>query len=294
MARKSVGVMKEIICILLYLHIAAPAMAEDLSAACQVATQAPRADEVASALARDYKARWALSDCASGQGPFHGVHACIALAAVGRLAGQPVCETQALQRARAALTENCGYAGDEFSCVNQARVECQLSQRENAIAALQRTCSHNPASRGCAYLPHVDCTTLRFYDQQLVPVLLPGDPLQPAPEAKKPPAESKKYGVLRIESNPPGALVFKGGKKLTTRNEKGKDIGAITPVNILDIEISQTFEIRLELKGHQPAVFAVAPQHWIPVEGEDFYKLIKVVDLVPEEKPAKGIRPGRN
>jgi|JI10StandDraft_1071094.scaffolds.fasta_scaffold13807_2 hypothetical protein len=95
-------------------------------------------------------------------------------------------------------------------------------------------------------------------------------------------SKQKKYGVLRIESNPPQAIVFKDGEKMMTKKaETGEDIVVTTPTNMMDLDISQTFQIRIEMEGHDPFDFSVAPHIWTKDSATGEYKFIKMVELTP-------------
>jgi len=150
-------------------------------------------------------------------------------------------------------------------------------------------------------------------------------------------AKQKKYGVLRIESEPPQAVVIKDGEKLVAEvaaatappeddapadgkapeaPADGKDAkgtpkapekapetptappadgkaeapptdGAattkvgMTPMNIMNLDISKTYTIRLEKDGYEPFEFSIAEHLWTkdPTTGE--YKFFKPVELTP-------------
>lgn len=105
-------------------------------------------------------------------------------------------------------------------------------------------------------------------------------------------AKQKKYGVLRIESNPPQAIVLQDGEKIVVKGEAlAGDAGVgqgdagvgemvvMTPTTIQNLDISQTYKFRLEKDGYEPFEFAVSEHLWTK-EGEE-YKLFKLVDLIP-------------
>lgn len=158
-------------------------------------------------------------------------------------------------------------------------------------------------------------------------------------------AKQKKYGVLRIESEPPQAVVIKDGEKLIAEvaaatappedgapadgkageapadgkaaPEKPADGKAtpekpadgktaeqpadgkageapadpaaagdttkvgMTPMNIMNLDISQTYTIRLEKDGYEPFEFSVAEHLWTkdPTTGE--FKFFKAVEMTP-------------
>ncbi len=108
-------------------------------------------------------------------------------------------------------------------------------------------------------------------------------------------AKQKKYGILRIESTPAqvdivnasaadlslGAFVCKPNEKCVIKNdETGEDIVVRTPANLLNMEISQVYQLRLEKDGYEPFEFAVAEHLWTKdTTGE--YKFFKAVELTP-------------
>jgi hypothetical protein len=91
----------------------------------------------------------------------------------------------------------------------------------------------------------------------------------------------KKYGILRIETNPPQAVVFKDGEKIVTKNAAGEELAGKTPMNMMDLDIAQTFKIKVELDGYDPFEFGVAPHLWTKDAGSGEYKFFKLIDLTP-------------
>ncbi|MFN3198590.1 MAG: hypothetical protein ACE366_09295 [Bradymonadia bacterium] len=95
-------------------------------------------------------------------------------------------------------------------------------------------------------------------------------------------AKQKKYGILRIESNPEQAVIFKNGEKIITKDpETQEEIVAKTPTNMLDMDIGQTYKFRLELEGYEPYEFSVAEHIWTKDDTTGDYKLARIIDLVP-------------
>lgn len=95
-------------------------------------------------------------------------------------------------------------------------------------------------------------------------------------------AKQKKYGVLRIESEPAQAEVFKDGQKIVTTNaETGEEIVGMTPINMMDMDIAQTYKIRLEKVGYEPFEFAVAEHLWTKDTTSGEYKFFKMVEMTP-------------
>lgn len=91
----------------------------------------------------------------------------------------------------------------------------------------------------------------------------------------------KKYGILRIETNPPQAAVFKDGQQLIGKTAAGEDKPSLTPMNMMDLDISQSFKIEVKLDGYDPFDFSVAPHLWTKDTGSGEYKFIKMIDLTP-------------
>ena len=95
-------------------------------------------------------------------------------------------------------------------------------------------------------------------------------------------AKQKKYGLLRIESTPPQAVVAKNGEKIVVKNEEtGEELVAMTPMNMMNLDIKETFMIRLEVGGHEPYEFGVAEHLWTKNSETGEYKMFKAVELVP-------------
>ncbi len=95
-------------------------------------------------------------------------------------------------------------------------------------------------------------------------------------------AKQKKYGVLRIESNPPQAVVFKDDEKIVTKSEAtGEEIIGRTPMNLMDLDISQPVKIRLEAEGYAPFEFNVAEHLWTKDAASGEYKFFNMVELTP-------------
>ena len=94
-------------------------------------------------------------------------------------------------------------------------------------------------------------------------------------------AKQKKYGILRVETNPAQAVVFKDGEKIVTKNAAGEELVGKSPMNMMDLDIAQTFKIKVELEGYDPFDFVVAPHLWTKDVGSGEYKFIKMIDLTP-------------
>lgn len=95
-------------------------------------------------------------------------------------------------------------------------------------------------------------------------------------------AKQKKYGILRIESNPDQAVIYKNGEKIVVKDpETGEDLVAKTPTNMQDMDISETYKFRLELDGYEPYEFSVAEHIWTKDDTTGDYKLARIIDLVP-------------
>lgn len=122
-------------------------------------------------------------------------------------------------------------------------------------------------------------------------------------------AKQKKYGVLRIESEPPQAVVIKDGEKLVAEvaaavapppaegatppaaGAEGaagapaagepKQLVGMTPMNIMNLDISQQYTIRLEKEGYEPFEFSVAEHLWVKDPTTSEYKFFKAVEMTP-------------
>lgn len=95
-------------------------------------------------------------------------------------------------------------------------------------------------------------------------------------------AKQKKYGVLRVESNPPQADVFRNGEKIVSVNEAtGEQIVGRTPINMMNVEIAGVYQIRVEKEGYEPFEFNVAEHLWTKDSASGDYKFFKMVELTP-------------
>jgi hypothetical protein len=94
--------------------------------------------------------------------------------------------------------------------------------------------------------------------------------------------QQKKYGLLRIESVPPQAVVIKDGEKIvTTSEETGQEITGMTPMNIMNLDISQPYKLKLEKPGWEPFEFGVGEHLWTKDSVTGEYKLFKMVEMTP-------------
>lgn len=98
-------------------------------------------------------------------------------------------------------------------------------------------------------------------------------------------AKQKKWGTLRIESNPPQAAVFKNDAKMMAG---GIDVtGAkverevLTPVNMNNLNIAEPLKFRVEKNGYETYEFSVAEHLWTKDAATGEYKFFKMVELAP-------------
>jgi len=97
-------------------------------------------------------------------------------------------------------------------------------------------------------------------------------------------AKLKKYGSIKIESNPPGAIVTqdKDPKKCVKKDAAtGTEMQCMTPLEIANLEIREVYEFKLELPGYEPFDFSVAEHLWAKAPGAEDYTFQKTIDLVP-------------
>lgn len=93
----------------------------------------------------------------------------------------------------------------------------------------------------------------------------------------------KKYGMLRIETEPPQATVIKNGEKIVVKDEEtGEELVGMSPMNIMDLDIGETHTILLEKEGYESFEFSVAEHVWTKDVATGEYKLIKQISLVPK------------
>lgn len=95
-------------------------------------------------------------------------------------------------------------------------------------------------------------------------------------------AKQKKYGVLRIESNPPQAELWLNGERKVNKNETtGEEVVVKTPTNLMDLDIGQTYQIRLEAPGYEPYEFNVAEHLWTKDAGSGEFKFFTLAEMTP-------------
>lgn len=93
----------------------------------------------------------------------------------------------------------------------------------------------------------------------------------------------KKYGMLRIETEPPQATVIKNGEKIVVKDEEtGEELVGMSPMNIMDLDIGETHTILLEKEGYESFEFSIAEHVWTKDVATGEYKLIKQISLVPK------------
>jgi hypothetical protein len=95
-------------------------------------------------------------------------------------------------------------------------------------------------------------------------------------------AKQKKYGVLRIESNPPQAELWLNGERKVNKNETtGEEVVVKTPTNLMDLDIAQPYQIKLEAPGYEPYEFAVSEHLWTKDAATTEYKFFKLAEMTP-------------
>lgn len=104
-------------------------------------------------------------------------------------------------------------------------------------------------------------------------------------------AKQKKYGTLRIESNPAQAKVFQllavgGGapqwQQMTVKNEETQQaVEVLTPVNMNNMDIAAKMQFRVVKDGYEQSEFAVAEHLWMKDNATGEYKFLKTEELTP-------------
>ncbi len=95
-------------------------------------------------------------------------------------------------------------------------------------------------------------------------------------------AKMKRYGNLRIETNPPGATVAKDGEKIMIKDEAtGQMIPGLTPMTVNNLDIALTYKFEIQKDGYEAFQFSVAEHVWTKDQGNDDYAMRRDVDLVP-------------
>ncbi len=141
-------------------------------------------------------------------------------------------------------------------------------------------------------------------------------------------AKQKKYGVLRIESNPSQAVVVKDGEAIqvevmptaaaavpaggdappapgaaapakapaaatptpaapaapaapATAGAAGGVKAGMTPMNIMNLDIAQTYKFRVEKAGYESFEFSIAEHLWTKDPTTNEYKFFKSIELTP-------------
>jgi hypothetical protein len=116
--------------------------------------------------------------------------------------------------------------------------------------------------------------------------------------------KQKSYGILRVESTPDRALVrlqvidkkgmtsdidlgkgdapksAAGGAIAAANAAKGVKQPKLTPMNIMNLDISKIYVISVEKEGYLPDSFVVGGKHiWIKDSGSGEYKFVKNVEM---------------
>lgn len=94
-------------------------------------------------------------------------------------------------------------------------------------------------------------------------------------------AKQKKYGILRIETTPAQATVFKDGEVLMHEDSAGAKIATLTPTNLMNLDIAESFKVKVEKAGYEPYEFSVAQHLWTKDSGSGEYKFFKLIELSP-------------
>jgi len=96
------------------------------------------------------------------------------------------------------------------------------------------------------------------------------------PMVLNPTLEVIPVGTIKVVTTPPGAKILLDGK----------DTGKVSPANLEDLPISQTYAIRLEMDKHRPVedkvtVYSIEPMEFNKKLEEIFFAPIKVATIPP-------------
>lgn len=97
-------------------------------------------------------------------------------------------------------------------------------------------------------------------------------------------AKLKRFGNLRIETTPPGAVIIQDkdpAKCVKPNAATGQNEPCLSPLDISNLDISQTYEFDLVMPNHEPYNFKVAEHLWTKQQGAEDYSFFTQVDLIP-------------
>lgn len=97
-------------------------------------------------------------------------------------------------------------------------------------------------------------------------------------------AKLKKFGNLRIETNPPGAVVIqdKNPEKCVKPNAAtNQNEPCLTPLDISNLDIGQPLEFDIVMPNYEPFNFKVGEHLWTKQQGSEDYSFFTTIDLIP-------------
>jgi hypothetical protein len=97
-------------------------------------------------------------------------------------------------------------------------------------------------------------------------------------------AKLKRFGNLRIETTPPGAVIIQDkdpNKCVKPNAATGQSEPCLSPLDISNLDISQTYEFDIAMPNHEPYNFKVAEHLWTKQQGAEDYSFFTMVELIP-------------
>ena len=97
-------------------------------------------------------------------------------------------------------------------------------------------------------------------------------------------AKLKRFGNVHIESNPPGAVVIQDNDPTKCMNENlatHEKEPCLTPLDISNLDISQTYDFAIQMPNYAGVSFKVAEHLWAKQPGSDDFIYSQTIDLTP-------------
>lgn len=97
-------------------------------------------------------------------------------------------------------------------------------------------------------------------------------------------AKLKRFGNLRIETNPPGAVIIQDkdpNKCVKPNAATGTTEPCLTPLDISNLDVSQTYEFDIAMPNYESYNFKVAEHLWTKQQGAEDYSFFTQIDLIP-------------
>ena len=97
-------------------------------------------------------------------------------------------------------------------------------------------------------------------------------------------AKLKRFGNLRIETNPPGAVIVQDkdpAKCVKPNAATGTNEPCLTPLDISNLDVSKVYEFDITMTNHESYNFKVAEHLWSKQQNAEDYSFFTQIDLIP-------------